>query len=184
MPKRQILDTLQPRGKQYNHREPCASAENMRNPSIHVTLDVHTATKKYWDTKFYAQTSEATPQYHKKGKGAKQHNTAVQKKTSLVPHGKKYYVLPLLYLRRADALIRSLKASLLPLVQARAKDGKYPLHESRRRLVARPAHCFQCVVCWGVCELVFCVFCSCGLQMLTCFFVFYWLLVHIFAINE
>ena len=68
MPKRQILDTLQPRGKQYN-REPCASAENMRNPSIHVTLDVHTATKKYWDTKFYAQTSEATPQYHKKGKG-------------------------------------------------------------------------------------------------------------------
>ena len=37
-------------------------------------------------------------------------------------------------------------------------------------LVARPAHCFRCVVWWGVCELFFCVFCSCRLQNVDVFF--------------
>ena len=138
MPKRQIIDTLQPRGKQYNREQPCASAENMRNPRIHVTLDVHTVQlqKKYWVINFYAQTSEATPQYHKKGKGAKQHNSSTRKNVPC-PSWKQILFPSPVVLEKGRCPNTVAKASLLPLVQARAKDGKYPLHESRRRLNQR-----------------------------------------------
>ena len=117
------------------------SAENMRNPSIHVTLNVHTATKKYWYTKFYAQTSEDTPQYHK-GKGAKQHNSSSTRKNVPCLSWEKILFPSPVVLEKGRCPNTVAKASLLPLVQARAKDGKYPLHESRRRLNQRYVLCY------------------------------------------